>query len=238
MRWKTLPRPELALERDVAAHRPREATADRQPETGAGGGPLGLVELLEDHLVQLRRDAGAGVADRDVETSAVHPCSMTWTSPASVNLSAFPNRLTRIWRTRWRSSTTSAGAPVSCHPKRIPFCAASERCCATTVSTSSRGSNGSTVEGELPGLDLRQVEDLVDQPEQILPAALDPAERRFLLRVERTVHAREERIGEAEDRVHRRAQLVADVRQETRLRLAAPFERRVRCRLSRVASAR
>ena len=86
---------------------------------------------------------------------------------------------------------------------------------------------GLDVEGELPCLDLRQVEDLVDQPEEILPAALHPAERRLLLGVERTVHAREERIGEAEDRGHRRAQLMADVRQETRLRLAAPFERRV-----------
>ena len=68
------PSARLALERDVAAHRSCEATADRQPEAGAGGGPLGVVELLEDHLLQLRGDAGPGVADCDVETSVVHPC--------------------------------------------------------------------------------------------------------------------------------------------------------------------
>ena len=86
---------------------------------------------------------------------------------------------------------------------------------------------GLDVEGELAGLDLRQVQDLVDQPEEVLPAALDPAERRLLVGVERTVHAREERIGEAEDGGHRRAQLMADVRQESRLRLAGPLERRI-----------
>ena len=83
------------------------------------------------------------------------------------------------------------------------------------------------VDGELPGLDLRQVQDLVDQPEQVLPAPLDPSERGLLLGVERTVHAREERIGEPEDGGHRRPQLVADVGQEPRLRLAGPLERRV-----------
>ena len=54
----------LALERDVAAHRPRQAAADRETQTGAALGSLGLVELLEDRLLLIWGDAGAGVAHR------------------------------------------------------------------------------------------------------------------------------------------------------------------------------
>ena len=39
LRWNVLPRPRLALERDVAAHRPREPAADRQAQAGAASGP-------------------------------------------------------------------------------------------------------------------------------------------------------------------------------------------------------
>ena len=67
---------------------------------------------------------------------------------------------------------------------------------------------------ELAGLDLGQVEHVVDQAEQMLAVgpAPDRARRAFVgaLAVEPVEHE----LGEAEDRVERRAQLVAHVGQE------------------------
>ena len=56
--------------------------------------------------------------------------------------------------------------------------------------------------------------------EQVTAAALDPAERPVCSGLSGPSTPAEERVGEAEDRVHRRTQLVAHAGQEPRLRLA------------------
>ena len=60
-----------ALDRELAAHQPREPARDRQAQTGAAEAArdavVGLHEILEDALVHRRRDADAGVADRDAQ---------------------------------------------------------------------------------------------------------------------------------------------------------------------------
>ena len=106
--------PNLALQDDVASHRSGEEPADRQTETGARRGALRLVERLEDDLLLLGRDARPGVAHGDAETAvgrAARPRPRT--SPVSVNFMAFPMRLTRICRTRWRSRTTCGRRSLS-----------------------------------------------------------------------------------------------------------------------------
>ena len=67
---------------------------------------------------------------------------------------------------------------------------------------------------QLPGLDLREVEDVVDQREQRLAAAADRSQVFALLGSERRAG---EELGHADDRVHRRADLVAHVGQELAL---------------------
>jgi hypothetical protein len=67
------------------------------------------------------------------------------------------------------------------------------------------------------GLDLREVEDLVDEREERLPRGLHGADIGRLLGSGRGV---EEEPGHAEDAVQRRAELVADGREEARFRLA------------------
>ena len=94
------------------------------------------------------------------------------------------------------------------------------------------GIERSRVQGELPRLDPGQVEDLVDQAEQVAPAPLDPPERLRLGLVQRPVDTREQRVREAQDRVHRRPQLVTDTRQEPRLGLARARQRGVGLRES------
>jgi hypothetical protein len=67
------------------------------------------------------------------------------------------------------------------------------------------------------GLDLREVEDLVDQGQERLARGLDRADIGRLLGSRRGV---EQKVGHAEDAVQRRAELVTDGREEARLRLA------------------
>src|SRR5205814_10635810 len=74
------------------------------------------------------------------------------------------------------------------------------------------------VQLELAGLDLREVEDVVDQRQQVLPALLDGRQAAGLLGREVAVPLQQLRI--AEDRVERRAQLVAHAGQELALRAA------------------
>ena len=129
-------------------------------------------------------------------------------------------RLTRIWRTRWRSRTTSSGAP-GVFPVEADALLRGDRAVLRDDGLDELPRvEGLRLDGQFAGLDLGQVEDLIDQSEQVLPAALDPSERRPLLFVERAIDARQERVGEAEDGVQGSPQLVAHARQEAGLRLA------------------
>ena len=71
-----------------------------------------------------------------------------------------------------------------------------------------------------PGLDLREVQHVVDQAQQVSSVHLDVGERLPEHVRNVAVEAVLEHLGEAEDRVHRRAQLVAHVGEELGLRLA------------------
>ena len=72
------------------------------------------------------------------------------------------------------------------------------------------------VEGDAPGLDLREREHVVDEAEQVLAAPQDGAEVLAVARRTRSRVALHE-LGEAEDGVERRAQLVAHVGEEDAL---------------------
>ncbi len=76
------------------------------------------------------------------------------------------------------------------------------------------------IEPDAAGLDLRHVENVVDDVEQILPAAADVAAIfAILVGAERAEHARLHDLGKADDGVERRAQLVAHIGEEFRLGL-------------------
>ena len=68
------------------------------------------------------------------------------------------------------------------------------------------------------GLDLGDVEQVADEPELLLGHPADEADLRLLLAGERRL-AVEQQLGQRDDRVQRRAQLVAHVGQEARLAL-------------------
>ena len=74
------------------------------------------------------------------------------------------------------------------------------------------------------GLDLREVEDVVEELEQVLARLPDVADVLLLAVVEITEHPLEEHLGEPDDGVQRRAQLVGHAGEELRLVLARDLE--------------
>ena len=89
----------------------------------------------------------------------------------------------------------------------------------------SRLSSGTIVDVELdlPRFELREVQHVVDEAEQVLLAALDAAEVVALLLVDRPADFQVEQVDVPGDRVERRAQLVAHRREELGLRLVRPL---------------
>ena len=75
-------------------------------------------------------------------------------------------------------------------------------------------------EGELTGLDLGEVEHVVDQAKEVLAVALDAVEHLAHLLGRLAIDVVEDELGVAEDGVERRAQFVAHVGEELRLVLA------------------
>ena len=149
----------------------------------------------------------------------------TTTSPFSVNLIALPTRLTSTWRSRPESAI-----------KRVRARRTGRRRCSSSPFSWARSASASQrvvervaqrelrrVEVKLARFDLREVEDVVDELQQRVRRALHHAEILALLRRQLGV---ERELGHADDAVHRRADLVAHVRQELALR-AAPFFRLV-----------
>ena len=106
-----------------------------------------------------------------------------------------------------RRRRTTSSSPFSC--------ARDARAAARRRRACSRRSNGGRLELELAGLDLREVEDVVDEPQQRVGRRCARSSRYSRCS---GVSARVERqLGHAEDAVHRRADLVAHVREELAL---------------------
>ena len=133
---------------------------------------------------------------------------------------------------RRRRAGTARSRPLA------PACAATR---SSEPSTQSRTENGSVLELELAGLDLGEVEDVVDDDEQGVAAGADRLGEVALLGRQVGV---EQQPGHPDHGVHRRADLVRHGREERRLGLRWPPRPRARARdqvalaLARPAAAR
>ncbi len=224
----------LARERDLAPEQAHEVPADRQAEAGAAvlarRRAVGLGERLEHRRLQLLLDADPGVADADREHAVgvreplvgrvpARPArarSAARRSPCSVNLNAFESRFLSTWRRRWGSVTIDAGkrlveldreaaAPAPRRP-------GSKLC--TMLSLSSREHELAELELHCVRLDLGEVEDVVQQLQQVAARGADHARVLHLALGEVAVRVVLELLGEHEQAVQRRAQLVRHVRDE------------------------
>ena len=189
VKWKVLPWPGVALDPDPAAHQLDQPRGDGQAQAGAAVPPrrraVGLREGLEDRRLLL----GAGCRCRcrvTAKCSADPPAARpflrgvgldaeTTTSPCSVNLMALPTRLTRICRSRPGSPTSASGTSGGDVAGQLqPLAGAARRASVLSVSPrQSRRSNGDRLELELAGLDLGEVEDVVDDRQQRVGRRLD-----------------------------------------------------------------
>ena len=81
------------------------------------------------------------------------------------------------------------------------------------------GREGLDAQLDLAGLDLAQVEQVVDQRRELLGSLADVLHLLFLLRRQLAVEPVQQDLRQRQDRVHGRAELVTDARQESRLGL-------------------
>ena len=138
------------------------------------------------------------------------------TCPCSVNLMALPTRFVTICFSRTGSPTTPDGYVRSAMSTRIssPFWLARTASGFTASFDRVDERERNRLELQLARLDLREVEDVVEDRQQRLGRALDGVQAVGLIRRELRV---ERQRRHADDAVHRRANLVAHVRQELRL---------------------
>ena len=125
---------------------------------------------------------------------------------------ALPTRLSSTWRSRPASPTRASGTSgctwqISSSPLLWARTAS-----ARSVSPDRRPQREvGRVQLQLAGRDLREVEQVVDDAEQVVGRRLDRLQALPLVVGQRRV---EDQLGHAEDGVHGRANLVADVGQE------------------------
>ena len=214
----------LALHGDRPAHQGHQPGGDRQAQAGAAVLPRGrgvlLLEGPEDPLLLVGRDADAGVAHREAQRSTAPPSAAfagdlrprTTTSPSSVNLMALPTRLSSTCRSRPASPTRASGTSgCTWQTSSSPFLWA-RTARARRVSPDRRPQREvGRVQLQLAGLDLGEVEQVVDDAEQVVGRGLDRLQALPLVLGQRRV---EGQLGHAEDGVHGGADLVADVGQE------------------------
>src|SRR5664279_4181716 len=141
--------------------------------------------------------------------------------PAGVNLTAFESRLMTICLTFLTSATQSPTPSSTSSESASPCRLVRER---RAVVEQHRQVDAGEVELHAAGLDLRQVEDVVDQREQVVARGVDVEQVLELLVVDLAEHLLAQHLREADDRVERRAQLVRHVGEELRLMLVGELE--------------
>ena len=245
MNQNVLPRPGSPRGADLAAHHLHQLAADAQPQPGAAVGARGRRVGLAERLEQPRGGAGARCRCRcrrprsaRAGRARVGSPSVTRTviPPWTVNLTAL--------ETQVGQHLLEAEAVADDLPRRA---ALDERAQLEPLAARVLGQqlDGGVdrlgevelgvLELELAGLDLRQVEDVVDDRQQRVARRADHPRVAALLLGQLGV---EQQLGHPDHAVHRRADLVAHVGQELRLQLRSPrAPRRGRRRARRRAGA-
>ena len=173
-----------------------------------------LAERLEQPVDAVGRDADPGVTDGEVELDLTRrratplPSTVSVTVPASVNLTELLSTLSRIWRSRVTSPTTTSGmpAPDTRTSGAVPSSAASDPISATAPSTHSRRSNGASSSS------IRSASIFEKSRMSLMivsSASLDVQNGRGVVALLLVELAAQQQPAHADHRVHRRSDLVA-----------------------------
>ena len=224
-----------AREFDFAAQQHRQLAADRQPEAGAAvfsrSTRIRLLEGLEDEPLFFRRHADAGVFDLESD-HAFGLCEpgMVGTPAAGGQTHAHfdvtigrefhgvrQQILQDLLQALGIAVHRSRHALRELHAERQVLGLGDMAEVALDVFAQTRERNLFDIDRDRPRLDLRQVEDVVDEMQQVGAGGIDVAREFDLLvgQVARTVAG--ELLTQDEDRVQGRAQLVRHVGEEFRL---------------------
>ena len=223
MNQKVLPRPGRLCDVDPAAHQRDEPLRDGEAEAGAAvaaaGRAVRLDEGLEEARLQLGVDADAGVAHLEADDHRV-PGRLVEGHPED-DLA----RLRELDRVADEVGEDLA-QPAGVAPQRVRHVVADEAEQLEPLGLRGLGEGAEhlahrapqveldALEVDAARLDLREVEDVVDDLEQRPPRLVDHLGVLALLGGEAGV---EEEPGHPDDAVHRGADLVAHVRHELRL---------------------
>ena len=144
--------------------------------------------------------------------------------PSGVNFTALDSRFSTTCLKRRRSASSRPTSGSTSRLRRILCLSARSRTIERQYSRRFADGEFRAVQDHLAGLDLRQVENVVQQFEQMLARAPDVAQVVVLTLVELAKHALQEHFRKADDGVQRCTQLVRHTGQEFRLVPARDFE--------------
>src|SRR5215510_9698265 len=220
----------LACHCHIAAHHPRELTRDSEPEPRSPealrGRGIGLAELLEQRCLLLRGHPDAGVGDGELDEGA----AISHFACRKLDLARF-GELTRIAQQVEQYLPQPHGVHRQCAEVLLDF---NDEAVLILLGKLSRGADdlidqrcelhGLWIEFELSGLDLRQIEHLVDEAKKVSTSAVHALQRLLRLFCAEARRVFDHHLGQSDDGVERRAQLVAHARYELRLVVARLLE--------------
>ena len=206
-----------------------DGAADEEAEAGAleaaREAVLHLAEGLEQSFEVGLADADPGIAHAEHQASPSRmPASIMTCPPASVNLMALERRWSSAWPRRRASPRTAAGRAAGWSREATPACLRRPRVVEAPPPDGADRSARPRDRGA-PALDARHVEHGVDEHGEALAGGQDGAGEFGEVggRGGRAHGLPGQELGEADDRVERRQQLMADGGEEARLGGAAGF---------------
>ena len=209
-----------AVDADFAAHLLDQALGNHQAQAGAAGlarqRVVGLAERLEQRAHVLAGQADAGVLHADAQLHAVF---LFFFDHRAGDDGAFAGELDRV-ADQVGQDLLEAQRVAHQRQRRVAVDQAHQL---QLLGMGGGGEDGQgvlqqvpqverdAVEHQLAGLDLREVEDLVDDAQQVVGGFFDGAQ---VVQLARGQLAFLQQVGEAEDAVERRADFMAHVGQE------------------------
>src|SRR6516165_9183873 len=162
--------------------------------------------------------------------SSTHSCpsatlrTRSVTSPSFVNLQALLSRLSRICRSRIGSTVNAPKVLLRVDDEAVLVLLGKLSGGSDDLVDQRCSPHGLWVELELSGLDLRQVEHLVDEAKEVCPSAVHALQWLLRLFCSKPRRVFDHHLGQPDDGVERSAQLVAHAGDELRLVFARQLE--------------
>ena len=221
----------FALQPDPASHHFHQLAADGEAKSGAAvfaaGGPIGLVKRLENMVVQMLRNANAGVGDGetkdDVRTGGGFEPHRDFNRAGLREFEGVSGEVRQHLAQADGISgnhTWDIGRDGRIHFDALTAGRVAER--GDRLFETSGGGEILRVKLELSGLDLGNVEDVVQQPEERLRRVVARFEEAALLLAQR---GRQGEMNHAQHAVHGRTDLVAHIGEKFALVTAGFLQR-------------